>query len=141
MNKYVSFVFDDSFQNEYLFALPLFKKYNLKACTAVISDKIGGTKDETGEKHSSLEELKEMYKEGWEILSHTSSHRDLTTVTSYEVEEELGRSKKDLEALGFQVNSLVYPLHRRNSFISVVANRFYSSARAGVQKKNNLPLE
>lgn len=139
-NKYVSFIFDDGFQTEYLYALPLFNKYNVKACTAVISNKIDGYKDETNEKHLSLEELNELQKNGWEILSHTRTHKDLTLLSLEEVEEELEGSKKDLMSLGFEVNNLVYPLHKQNLEIQGIAKKYYRSGRAGTQTPNVYPI-
>ena len=56
------------------------------------------------------DELASLAADGWEIGSHTISHRHLPTLSDAELDEELRRSRIQLEeALGIPCRSLAYP--------------------------------
>jgi len=129
MSKIVTFIFDDAYKAEHTYAMPLFKAYEAKACTAVTSDFIGQLKTGTNEPYSNVTELLQMQDAGWEILSHGKRHTELGKATLEEIEKELKESKEDLVKLGFKVNNLVYPCHSYTEIVKSMAKPYYRSAR------------
>ena len=129
MTPAVTFIFDDAYQAEYLHMLPLFKKYNMPACTAVTSNFIGCTKIDTNEQYSTTNELLEMQENGWEILSHGLTHTNLMTLSEDNIDKELRLSKEALTHLGLKVNNLVYPFHANDEVVRDCAKKYYRSAR------------
>jgi hypothetical protein len=55
----VVFIFDDAYKTEYDLAFPLFNTYQVPACTAVVTNFIGGNKAITNEPYCSLDNLLE----------------------------------------------------------------------------------
>lgn len=123
----VVITFDDGFQDNYLYAYPILKKYHLQATFFVIVDYIGrqtffehlqwdAPALADREKHPNhwlpmtWEMLNEMKENGMSIGSHTCSHRSLAKLSRAEIKEEVGHSKKILEEkLQTEVSSFSYP--------------------------------
>lgn len=103
--KPVWLTFDDGWEDFYLNAFPLFKKYNMKASYYVITDLIGTPG------YVKLEQLKEMKESGLiDIQSHTVTHPKLATLTKEKVTKELSDSKKYLkEKLDIDSDVICYP--------------------------------
>ena len=77
--KYVSFTFDDGRLDNYEYALPIMKKYGLTAtlfCTTGYVDKTWEPGDmwASADKPLTVENLREMKNEGWEIALHGDCH-------------------------------------------------------------------
>ena len=125
----ISIVFDDGYADEYNLAFPLFKKYNVKGCSAITSGFIGHKKLSTGEPYATKVQLLEMQDYDWEILSHGKSHVELANQTIFDAELEIKGSKHDLIGLGFNVHNLVYPCHSYDDNIKYIASQHYQSAR------------
>lgn len=125
--KKVVITFDDGFQDNYLYALPILKKYRLPATFFVITGAVGrsvpfdhlqwdGPALADREAHPehwlplTWEMLRQMREEGMSIGSHTRSHRSLAACSPAEVREEIAGSKKELEAgLKGPVAAFSYP--------------------------------
>lgn len=125
--KKVVITFDDGFQDNYLYAYPILKKYRLPAAFFVIVDYIGRNKvfdhlrwDAPSladrQKHPShwlpmtWEMLNEMMRNGMSIGSHTMSHRSLSKLTPAEIRHETVQSKKILEErLQAEISLFSYP--------------------------------
>lgn len=102
----VVITFDDGYENNYLQAYPVLKRYGLQATIFVIVDKIGQPGWMT------WDQLKEMSDSGLiTIGSHTKSHLWLPSLDRKGLKEELVKSKEILEKrLGKRVNLLCYPV-------------------------------
>ena len=103
----VVFTFDDGYENMFNVAYPIMKKYGLVGTVFVITDLVA-PKDWRGKKTMTWEQLTELYKNGWDIGSHTASHPWLMKISLKQVVNELKRSKVTLENHGFNVAGIGY---------------------------------
>jgi peptidoglycan/xylan/chitin deacetylase (PgdA/CDA1 family) len=137
--------FDDAFRSVRTLGLPILQQLGVPATVFVPTDQVGGTPmswpgiDEwAGGPHErelvgcTWEELAELADAGWEIGSHTCSHRRLTTLSDHEVRAELVDSKAECEdRLGRPCRSLAYPYGDHDARIARAARRAgYSAAGA-----------
>ncbi len=126
----LTFVFDDGFDTDYLVAREVFAEHGAVACSAIATDLI--------DRPGFLEpgQILGLRDAGWEIMGHTASHRNLRSLSSAQVEDELYRSKKILEGMGVTVKNLVYPYNKSSETIRTIARKYYRSARGGVDAFN-----
>ena len=120
-----TFVFDDSYETDYLIAKDIFTAHHSVACSAVVTDWLN-TKD-----HLTGSQLLDLQANGWEILSHTKSHSYLPLLSERSIEDELSQSKSALECMGIKVRNLVYPFNKYSDTIIKSARRYYRSCRGG----------
>ncbi|MCX8205361.1 MAG: polysaccharide deacetylase family protein [Candidatus Nezhaarchaeota archaeon] len=83
--------------------------------------------------------VREVYDMGHEVASHTVTHRDLTTLTMREVEEECVGSKEFLEdVVSDEVKGISYPYGAYNGPVVDVVKRYYLYGRTmgGVNRWN-----
>lgn len=71
--KYIIFSFDDGLSDFKEFALPILQKFNFKCSINVISGYSDNTINVEGS-YLSIEDIKELKKNGYEISNHTDSH-------------------------------------------------------------------
>ncbi len=111
--KPVWLTFDDGWEDFYLNAFPLFKKYNMKASYYVITDLIGTPG------YVKLDQLKEMKESGLiDIQSHTVTHPKLATLSKEKIYQELNNSKKYLkEKLDIDTEVICYPYGSFNNTV------------------------
>lgn len=103
--KTVALTFDDGTQDFYDTALPLLKKYNIRA-TLYANPGFDGTNERMT--HTMIREISESGLV--EIAAHTMLHINLTKVEAEEVHEEVFASKAVLEYItGIPVLSFAYP--------------------------------
>lgn len=132
---------DDCWMNQYDEALPVLLEYGYPATFGVITDHIGtgyGIWEYMGEA-----EIREVADSGMEIACHTATHPDLTTLTYEQLHDEIVASKIFLEAMGFEVKTLVYPYYTWDErTIKYADEAGYLCARAGWQQERyfHLPL-
>ena len=119
----VTFVFDDGNETDYTLMKPLFAAQGEVACSAVVTSLIGEVDRLTSAQIVELEDA------GWEILSHTKTHANLTELTEAEILTELADSKTELEAMGLTINNLAYPYGAHNETVRRIAREYYRSAR------------
>lgn len=121
----VTLTFDDGNVDIYQNALPITKKYNLKA---VLFPEIGAL--ENNEAWSvSWKQLNDFKSANWEIGSHTMTHPDLTTVSDATLDYELSQSKKALVSHGFDVKTVAFPYGEANAHVLDYTTRYYQSSR------------
>lgn len=119
LSKTIVITFDDADESIFFNAYPILNKYGFAATIFVISDFVGlnnfwdhnllGNKS----KHLNWDQLKILCDDGWEIGSHTASHRDLTKLTEKDIEIELKKSKLTLSSrLNIPVNYISFPFNR-----------------------------
>jgi peptidoglycan/xylan/chitin deacetylase (PgdA/CDA1 family) len=119
----IAITFDDGYRDNYTYAFPVLKKYNLPATIFIIIDEVGRRLAKSGDDRLSWSEIKAMQDSGLiEFGSHAMGPDLLTKISS---EEELRRqiflSKKILEEkLGSSVIAFSYPEGRFNSKIKAL---------------------
>jgi len=115
--KPVILTFDDGYADNYQYAFPLLKKYQMSAVIFVITDMRDGW-------YTSWAELREMAAAGIEIDSHTASHVDLSQLSGAELTAQLRNSKEVLQKeLGIKSLFLSYPAGKFNDSVIDEARR------------------
>lgn len=117
--KTIAITFDDGFYNNYKYAYPVLKKYNIPAAIFVIVGNIG----QPG--YLGWKEIKEMSDSGIiTIGSHTISHKWLPTTGTAQLRRELADSKSALEEkLGKKVDALCYPIGAHDERVERETNK------------------
>jgi peptidoglycan/xylan/chitin deacetylase (PgdA/CDA1 family) len=120
----VTFVYDDGFATDATLAEPVFTAKGVTGCSSIATDYVGTAGYMTWEQVLGLQTA------GWEIMSHSKTHSDLTTLTEEQLHIELGSSKQALLDNGIiSVTNLVYPGGANNELVRSVAAQYYSAAR------------
>jgi peptidoglycan/xylan/chitin deacetylase (PgdA/CDA1 family) len=102
--RLVAITFDDGYEDNYTVAYPILATYEASATFFVPSSLVG----EPG--RLSAEQLEELTAGGFEVGSHSRTHKELPLLSDDEIYEEVADSKKELEALlGTAVESFAYP--------------------------------
>ena len=97
--------FDDGHRSNFEQAFPLLEQFGLKATFFVLAGCVGGT-----DKYISWDQARQIVAAGHRVESHGWSHRLLTQCSHDDLEEELVRSKRELEdRLGAQVSAISAP--------------------------------
>jgi len=135
----ITFTFDDGRTSVIRNALPLFKKYNIKATTYIITGKVGSDNNY----YMNWDQINILSNNGWEVGAHTHTHPYLTKITNKEVIHELDESIKCFEEHGFHPISFASPYGNFNDeVIKEVEKRFQSHRTAwdveGVINKKGL---
>ncbi len=118
-NKACAIVFDDAYQGVIDYAQPIMEAFDVRGTLAVIADYVG--KSNTWDvpigrrsNHCNWSDLAVLSGKGWEIASHSCTHRGMTRLTALEVSHECRRSKSMIEDnLGASVTHFVYPFGNR----------------------------
>lgn len=101
--KPVVLTFDDGYQPQYTFAMPLLHSHDW---AGVLNLKAEGS-------DLYKKNVRAMIGEGWEVASHTVNHLDLTTLDPATLKSELVDSRKILrEDFGGKVDNFCYPAGR-----------------------------
>jgi len=88
---YVILRFDDSYDDHYLQAYPLMKARGMVGVIFLWVGRVGISG------YLTLDQLKELVEEGWEIASHTQTHTRFDTLTRAEIESEVRQTKEWVE--------------------------------------------
>jgi len=165
--KAVMITFDDGWLDNYVYAFPILRKYNINVAVCITTDWIEKTSENTidlnaripdhnesyslvkrGEGHKVVlnwELAKEMSESGLvEFYSHTKSHRKCHHLSADELEEELEGSKRIMEErLGRPCIALCWPFGRNNDFsMKIARDNGYSllfTTKNGIVKKGSDP--
>ncbi|MFH1006214.1 MAG: polysaccharide deacetylase family protein [Candidatus Latescibacterota bacterium] len=119
IGRTIALSFEDGYASVYEQAWPIMEQYGFRGTLFVVAGYVGkenGWGANFGGRrfrHLDWPQLKALAAAGWEIGSHSWSHRDLTALTTEELTRELRESKRSLEdALGVSVDTLSYPFGR-----------------------------
>jgi len=128
----VTFTFDDAGTTVYDAAYPILTARGIPATFFFITSFL------TDEWRANLRTLEG---HGWEIGSHSRTHRNLIGLSPDEVSAELDQSKSDLEAAGLTVTGFAYPYGagRDDPAILRQVKRRYAYAR-GIFPGYNMPI-
>ena len=118
--KTIVLTFDDGYDNFYTNAFPILQKYSIHAEIYVVSSFIG----QSG--YMTKDMINTVITSGLVTLgSHTIDHRELTKIPINVVQDEVVRSKRDLEIMfNMSIKDFCYPF---GSFNSDVANEVYKA--------------
>lgn len=124
--------FDDGYLNQYSEAAPILNDCGMKATFFVPVASVGNYFPPGGKQQRPTmdwDHLEELHKQGHEIGSHGMNHRDLTTASPDEIQQEVHDSKIKLEnTLDITVESFAYPSGLYNAGIETeVAKAGYST--------------
>lgn len=115
----VAITFDDGTLDFWEFAKPVLERYGFTATLFIVAGFVG--KESTWDRHigepsrrlMSWEQLLELQHEGFEIGSHTSTHRSITELSDEQVWSELTESRRTIaDNIGVAPDFLAYPRGR-----------------------------
>ena len=110
--------FDDGYKDAVTNALPVLRKYRLKAVFYIITDRIGQ------DSYVSADDIRQLVADGMIIGSHTRSHPDMTQASASAVDEQLTASKSALENIvGAPVTDFCYPSGRLNDAVATAVSK------------------
>lgn len=102
--KPIILTFDDGTKSTFTHALPIMQKYNFTGTTYIVYNYIG-----TDNNYMNADEIRALATAGWEIGSHSLSHKDLTKNPDRE-RDEIVDSRHRLESLlNVPIQSFAYP--------------------------------
>ena len=124
----ISWIDDDTVPEVYSRLKAMFDARSAKGTLACITGTIGTALRMT------LAQLQEMHADGWEILSHTHNHVNLSTYAGDEalIENELKLSKETLAGWGIKAKGIVYPQNYRSEQIRRLSAKYYEFATGGI---------
>ena len=113
----VVITFDDGDISVYETAFPIMQKYGLKGVVYIVGNYMGT------EGYMSAEQIKELIATGWEVGSHSRSHRDLTKLEPAIQRVEIVDARKELQkSTGSPVLTFAYPFGLMNSGVGDYAH-------------------
>lgn len=135
----VSLTFDNAYENQWRYAVPLLRSYHMNATFYAITSDI----DWSYQCCMSWAQLRTLQKEGNDIGSHTVSHPNLTTVSPAEIRQQVCGSRQDMVQNGItDPVSFAYPFGTYDPTAErIVAQCGFTNARqgGGVAPSNTTP--
>ncbi|ONG73549.1 hypothetical protein BKK43_04055 [Bacillus cereus] len=131
----VTFVSDDGSKVDYENLRPISISKGVPFVSAIVTGSIGT------ENQMTVSQLKELKGLGWEMSSHTHTHRNLTTLPYEEVDYEVKKSKEVLDSLGLNCTTLCIPFGFYNDNVLKASRKYLRGARSSDGGVNRSPLE
>jgi peptidoglycan/xylan/chitin deacetylase (PgdA/CDA1 family) len=130
--KGVVITFDDGYEDNFLNAYPIMKKYGFKGTIFCVADQIGK------KPYLNLDQIREMRTAGFEFGSHTVSHVNLRKADSDTKWREISDSKEKLEALFHEeVHFFCYPFGEYDpEAVHLVSEAGYKAAVSNIPGAN-----
>jgi peptidoglycan/xylan/chitin deacetylase (PgdA/CDA1 family) len=143
--RFAAITFDDGYQDFYLNVYPFLCKHKLPATVFVATDYVGRNWPfvECNPKVLTWGQIEEISNNNVEIGAHTVTHPNLKERTPEEAEQEVVRSKKEIERhLRRKVSFFSYPFSRyTNKTLNIVKNAGFEAGFGGtgtIQKNSCL---
>jgi peptidoglycan/xylan/chitin deacetylase (PgdA/CDA1 family) len=134
-DKAVILTFDDGYKSQYTNAKPILDKYGYKATFYIICNYVGdGEGQAKPNARMNWEDIAALYKEGYDIGSHSMNHKDLSQMLKKMVDFEVGQSKQCLLDHGINnPTSFAYPFNGGSDKAAVIdtVSKYYDIARRG----------
>jgi peptidoglycan/xylan/chitin deacetylase (PgdA/CDA1 family) len=135
----VSFLADDGNIEDYNILKPISAAKGIPFSLAVTTNVTTDTKIFSDVNISKLRELVDVY--GFEVMSHTADHIDLSTLTYAQQVTQLLDSKNSIIAKGFEVHSIAYPYGGNDAnTLKAVPLHYECAYVAGTNLLNDSPL-
>ena len=123
-DKLAMITFDDGYEDNYEYVLPILSKFGIKATVFVTTGFINGEIDIAKEhitycglRPLTWEQIRQMSKSGISFGAHTHTHQILANVSRENAEEEISKSKRILEnELGQSIDMFAYPFGQHGTF-------------------------
>ncbi len=122
----LTLAFDDGLKSQHEVAFREMQKYGYKGTLFPIAN---WTEYFESKELMYFEEAREMQDSGWEIGSHSLTHRKLTSLSLKELEKELKESKENLEKEGFNISSFAFPYGSYNWWVLQETKEYYSASK------------
>jgi Polysaccharide deacetylase len=135
-NVIISFSFDDNFKT-HITALNEMQKYGYKGTVGIIVGTLRAKQNNT----LTFEDIGRIKSGGWEIASHSMSHKQMSKISEKkEIEYELNESKIFFQENNINVTTFIYPAGMINENVTRIAKKYYSIGRATCydSRKNTL---
>lgn len=147
VNK-IAITFDDGYEDIYKKALPILKKFGIRAAVFVIGDSKLVNRVQIGNDKKLLtdNQIRKLRDGGWEVGFHSKTHRNLKNLSEDNLREEIIQGKKDLEKrLGFELMFFSYPNgHYSPKILKIVKEAGFKAAftiNGGQVKKEQSPFK
>lgn len=112
--KPVLITFDDGYKDNYTNAFPIMKKYGMKGTIFVVTGFLG-----VYDNYLTWDQAKELLEAGFNIESHTYSHKSMTEASDEDITKELVKSRQTIkEKLGIDSDFMAYPTGTYNLYIA-----------------------
>ena len=129
-DKTVVLTFDDGVLSHSAVVAPLLKKYGFRA-TFFVCEFQPDFDDKS--KYMTWEQMAQLHRDGFEVASHTRSHKHVTGMAPGELEQELGYVERKCASLGLpRPKTFAYPAYATApEALRVLRERGYRFARVG----------
>lgn len=130
--------FDDDWKGQFTHAAPILEKYGFNATFFVTTGCLtyqnsSFCNNAGGDSAMTWDDIASLSESGYDIQSHGVSHKDLTTVSAADLEDEVGGSKQSLLEHGYNstIFSTPYASGESNSTITNFLSKYYEIGRRG----------
>jgi len=132
----VSIMFDDGYRSVHENAWPIMRGYGFKSTQYIISDAIGSA---TWFAHPLMTaaEIKDLYRDGSEIGSHSATHVRLSRLSPLQLNLQLTKSKTALNAEYPGVKGLALPYGDYDAAVTAAVRKHYAYCRTSDAGYNN----
>ena len=128
----ITWIDDDANRGVYTRLRPLALEYGITFTSSVITDRPHGFPGDSrpwNNAYIHYNEMVQMHNEGTaEFVSHSHSHRNLTTLTPEEIHDDMKKSQDTLKKLGFNHRVFVYPFGGENATVRNIARQYFDCA-------------
>ena len=139
--------FDDGYRDNLSVAAPILEELGVPACFFVATGSIGSAHRFAWARDAgrdlplmSWEDVRQLRRRGFEIGSHTVTHRRMSELSDAELEAELFESRRALEdELGEGIRVFAYPFGRTHDYCPAqcdVVGKYYEAATTAIRDLN-----
>ena len=131
----VTFFFDDGAAEDYDNVFPVFQAKSEVGAICIVTDIADAGASTT------WTEILEMSAAGWEVVNHSKSHANLTTLTETQVVQDVIDSMTAFATHGITPTVFAYPNNASNHIVRRVMRDYFQGARGGGYVPNSYALD